>query len=603
VTDTPQPRDARVDEPDQVRTADRPRFEPANFPTHWAVTRTIELLAEGNDPPAVFVRGGHLARVRCDENAKPIIEPFSKPADVHELRTELELRISFGRTVPGRKKDDPPTWKNQHATSDLVQSVRTRGAWPNIPPLEAITEAPTLRADGDIVDEPGYDVASRLLYRPAPGLRVPTVPRQPPRDQVTSAVEQLDDVLCDFPWKTDTARANAFALLLTPLVRPAIAGPVPLALISGTKAGTGKGLFVDVVSRINTGRAPGLVAVPRNDEEMSKVIGALLMAGSTFIAFDEADELHSSNLALALTATTTKPRVLGHSRMIELPQRATWVACGNNIRIRGDLHRRCYWIRLDAQVARPYEREGFRHPNLIAHINERRGELLAAALTIARAWYAANQPPAATPTLGGFQDWAQTIGGILAHAGIIGFLADHAEENRRADEDSTEWEALLTALHALFTGSPFTVGDVLGLIDHNEPTLIEALPDDLAQALHNVSPASARSRLGKALEKRDQTRYGDHGLHLTRAGKATRAGTRWQVTADAEVAQVAQVFDLPTRAPARTHAQGEGGKTSETTAPLHDSPGAQPDPSPAAAAGQHGGLGQHGGPTHRGVVA
>jgi hypothetical protein len=53
-----------------------------------------------------------------------------------------------------------------------------------------------------------------------------------------------------------------------------------------------------------------------------------------------------------------------------------WVGTGNNVRVGADLRRRCYWIRLDAEVARPWERSGFRHPNLRQWTRERRGQLV-----------------------------------------------------------------------------------------------------------------------------------------------------------------------------------------------------------------------------------
>jgi hypothetical protein len=549
-------------------TTKLPTLEPAQFTPRFAVSRAIEIVAAHNDPPRMFVRGGQLARVRSDENEQPLIETFDRPADDAALRTELDARIEFGKwSAVARGKE--PEWKPIHAPKDLVGSVRTNGTWPGIPALEAIVQAPTIRADGEIVDEPGYDEKSRLLYHPGADLQVQAIPRRPPRDQVTAAVDALDDLLADFPFATDSGRANAFALLLTPLVRPAIAGPIPLALVSGTKAGTGKGLLIEVASRIATGRPPGLTPVPPSDEEMAKVIGALMLAGATFVAFDEADELRAPSLALALTASVIKPRILGQSSMAELPQRATWVAAGNNIQIRGDLHRRCYWIRLDAKVARPYERTGFRHPNLIAHVAERRGDLITAALTIARAWYAAGRPPADLPTFGGFEPWAKTLGGILAHAGIDGFLNDHQAENRRADEESADWEAFLTHLRTLRNGDPFTAGDILAAIHGADDDVLDALPDDLANALQGATPASARSRLGKALDKREGTRFGDPGYHLVREGRAPRGGVKWRIDTDAEVAQVAEVFNLPTRAGARGRTGIDSPETSETSAPLH----------------------------------
>src|SRR5215471_17681997 len=132
--------------------------------------------------------------------------------------------------------------------------------------------------------------------------------------------------------------------------------------------------------------------------------------------------------------------------MVTLPQKVTWACSGNNIALGGDIARRCYWIRLDAQTSRPWQREGFRHANLVSWVTERRGELVTALLTLSQAWYRAGQPEAVTPTLGGFEPWVRVIGGILQHAGVGGFLANLDGLYAQVDAgDSGQWTAFLTA--------------------------------------------------------------------------------------------------------------------------------------------------------------
>jgi hypothetical protein len=56
------------------------------------------------------------------------------------------------------------------------------------------------------------------------------------------------------------------------------------------------------------------------------------------------------------------------------------------------LARRSVLIRLDANVERPAERKGFRHPNLLAYARGNRGQLVWACLTLIQAWVAAGRP-------------------------------------------------------------------------------------------------------------------------------------------------------------------------------------------------------------------
>jgi hypothetical protein len=208
--------------------------------------------------------------------------------------------------------------------------------------------------------------------------------------------------------------------------------------------------------------------------------------------------------------------------MVTVSQRATWIATGNNISLRGDLPRRCYWIRLDAKDSRPWKREEFKHPDLSSWVERNRGELVGAVLTIARGWYAAGKPKAGgIPRLGSFEAWTEIVGGILAFAGIEGFLANLEELYSKADEGNAEWEAFLQEWWRQREEDPITVKDLSKLID-DEKTLGDALPGDLSEA-RDKGEGSFTRRLGKAIAKRAGTRYGEDGLHITEAGEVRRA--------------------------------------------------------------------------------
>jgi putative DNA primase/helicase len=60
---------------------------------------------------------------------------------------------------------------------DLAEGYLARtGQW-HLRPLTGVTNAPTLRADGSLLDQPGYDRATGLLYVPQPERCVPADPR------------------------------------------------------------------------------------------------------------------------------------------------------------------------------------------------------------------------------------------------------------------------------------------------------------------------------------------------------------------------------------------------------------------------------------------
>jgi hypothetical protein len=362
---------------------------------------------------------------------------------------------------------------------------------------------------------------------------MPQVADTPSRADVICAVRTLVEVLSDFPVLDRASRANTFALLLSPIIRPHI-DLAPLALIDAPQAGTGKGLLTDVVSIIATGRPSAKGSPPREDAELEKRITALLSEGSTFIVFDDlAHTLRSPVLANALTASEWKGRLLGRSEMIAIPQRATWIVTGNNIQLGGDIARRCFWVRLDAKTSQPYRRDDFKHPNLLSYVKEQRGSLLAALFTLARSWHCAGCPPSRVKPLGSFEAWTRTIGGILEHAGIEGFLGNADELYEQADDESAQWEYFLRACEESFGASAVTSSEV-ELRIASDSSLQNSLPDFLADARTN-GKSDFKKLLGKALRKRAGRLYGDDGLHVRRAGNDTRKKVAtWRFTTNQE---------------------------------------------------------------------
>ncbi|MFN2513410.1 MAG: hypothetical protein ABR568_18555, partial [Pyrinomonadaceae bacterium] len=198
--------------------------------------------------------------------------------------------------------------------------------------------------------------------------------------------------------------------------------------------------------------------------------------------------------------------------------KATWIVTGNNIRLSGDIPRRCYWIRLDAKNSRPYLREGFKHPHLESYVTKHRGDLLAALLTLARAWYVAGKPEAAIRPLGSFEEWARIIGGILEHAGIKGFLDNADQLYEQADDESVQWEGFIALCNQQFRDNAVTVSD-LAIAVLRDP-LRGSLPDYLLEA-HLSGKGDFKKLLGKSLAKRTDRRYGDDGWYIARVGLDT----------------------------------------------------------------------------------
>lgn len=343
---------------------------------HVVAARAIRALADANDPmPCVFRRGGALCRVRRDQDERPIIERLGED----EMRGLLDRVADFEASAKGKNGEGKTV--SARPPRDVVRDVLSSGEWDELKVLDAVLGAPALRRDGSVISEPGYDAASRMLLMPDSRYPPPRIPHAPDTAQRRDALARLDDAIGQFPFADAAGRANALALILTPCLRAAIAGGVPLALLDSPRPGTGKGLLVNLTAMIHTGRMASLIAAPTREEEWHKLLLSALMAGRGIIGFDEVSELRSAALASALTQDPFEGRILGQSKLVEVPQRATWAAAGNNVRITGpDMPRRCYWVRMDAERARPWERDGFRHDPLLGWAQAHRWDLLCACL-------------------------------------------------------------------------------------------------------------------------------------------------------------------------------------------------------------------------------
>ena len=407
-------------------------------------------IAAHNQPRVLFKRNGRVARITPLRDGQPTIELVTSSM----LRYHLARAADYVKTDRDGATHVPPPWE---VVQDLLADQNLA-----LPTLTGIVRAPTIRADGSILDAPGYDERTGLYHVPTPGLVVPMVSPNPAASEVKRALQLIDDAIGEFPFDSVASRTNYRALLLTLCTRQVVVGPTPLCLIDKPQPGTGATLLCDVTSRIVLGHPLQTTSPAASDAEWRKRITAALLAGKDLIIIDNLEtKLVSAALAAAITSRIWSDRPLGRTAIITVPQRAVWVVTGNNIQVAPDLLRRSFHVRLDAKSDRPWLRSGFHHSNLSEWVVGHRGELLWALLTICRSWFAAGRPAFNGMVLGGFEDWTATIGGILEHAGLQEFLANRESLYAGVDEDTTNWTCLFEQWHKAFGDTPVTVKALL----------------------------------------------------------------------------------------------------------------------------------------------
>lgn len=484
------------------------------------VDTVLRALADANHPerykPRVFVRGGKLVRVHLDEEGRPSVATLERAG----LAEEIARVVHFTKELRG-------SIAPCHPPELVVRAVLNAREYRDIPALAGITEMPVLRADGSVLATAGYDPTTRLIYHPVPGAdAIPAVADHPSDEQVARALALVWDALGEFPFESNVYKANALALLLTPVLRPSIRGQVPLALIDAPRAGTGKSLIAKVIATITVGHHRGMMTEAENDAEWRKKISATLLAGHPINIIDNVTlPLKSGALSSAISEPVWGDRQLGVMQMLSLPSRAVWIATGNNIRVGGDLPRRTYHIRLNAKKAQPWTRSGFKHIDLLAWVEQKRAHLVHALLTIAVASVQRDAPPLKAPIMGGFEEWQRVIWRAVALDQDVGydFLGDVEASWANEDSEALEWEAFLTSWYARFADAYMTTKDIHDQVRYDKTldrrastALYDALPEALAEA---VDRAAFGTKLGTAFNQHRDTRYGDEEYRLTRCGK------------------------------------------------------------------------------------
>jgi putative DNA primase/helicase len=297
-------------------------------------------------------------------------------------------------------------WKSINCPPDVAAAYLQRiGQW-RLRSLAGITNAPTLRPDGSILEQPGYDAVTGILYHPG-DVTYDAVLQNPTRDDAQNALSTLQRLICEFPFVDQASRSVALSGILTAIIRRSLP-TAPLHAYSAPVMGSGKSKLVDIASMIAAGHEAPVIAQGKTEEEMEKRLGAALIAGDTVVSFDNCETaLGGELLCQALTQSALSIRILGKSINVTVLNNAAFYATGNNLTIVGDMTRRAIVCSLDPKMERPETRQ-FKTDDPIKTLRRERPVYVLAALVILRAFHVAGSPEQAVP-LGSFEVWSRSV--------------------------------------------------------------------------------------------------------------------------------------------------------------------------------------------------
>ena len=161
------------------------------------------------------------------------------------------------------------------------------GAW-LFPVLRDVVSAPTLRVDGSVLQDPGYEVASQLYLDMDPSA-FPPVAEEPTRDDAIAAFAEFDEVLGQFPFESSASKAVALSAILSGLVCRSLP-TIPLHAFDAPAAGTGKSLICEAIGLLVLGARPPAMSQGKNAEEDEKRINSALREGRAVIWIDNVEK-------------------------------------------------------------------------------------------------------------------------------------------------------------------------------------------------------------------------------------------------------------------------------------------------------------------------
>ena len=177
------------------RPPPRPKIE---ITTEEHEVADLAISAVARDPD-VFQRANLLMTILRDvpRGDRSILRPPGSPRIT--LLREPRLRELMSKSAIWLKREkDKDQLTPAHVPKWAVQALAGRGTWPDIRPIEGVTETPMLRPDGTVLDQPGYDNMMGLLYEP--NAEFPTIPVNPNRDDAKNAAVALLNLVQDFPF-------------------------------------------------------------------------------------------------------------------------------------------------------------------------------------------------------------------------------------------------------------------------------------------------------------------------------------------------------------------------------------------------------------------
>jgi hypothetical protein len=176
---------------------------------------------------------------------------------ISELRSDTvvelaELSAAFFKIA---EREGEPTRVLSGLPKRIATTLLARGYALKFPTLRAIANTPSITVTGDLLDRPGYDQGTGVLYDPL-DTAFPCIPDIPTASEITAALNRVLILLhtLDPDFEGPEDKDVALSTLMTPIVRRAL-DFAPFRGLDAPVAGSGKSPVFEIASILATATA------------------------------------------------------------------------------------------------------------------------------------------------------------------------------------------------------------------------------------------------------------------------------------------------------------------------------------------------------------
>ncbi len=385
----------------------------------------------------------------------------------------------------------------------LVEFMMNGKVPDSIPEVQRITAVPYYDNDENLVLRPGYRKREQTLLLPW-ARTDDSAPYE--LDQAKKVLHQC--FLQYFHFVHDTDIAHLVALLLTPFAHAGLQYPAPLFVMEAPTTGSGKSILIRAIATILCGTPNVLELLEISQHNITRALSQM----PCLLWLPDVDELNQRALWRALSA---RAQPIGGPLGRPPAHQPLWLASGENPTLSPQVARRSICIRLAAPHASPWLHSSCRGSQVLRACMDNRAQLIRALLSLWSHWFAQGRRRT-QQLIGSFEDWCETLGGVLACSDYRGFLT-HSPYGEQVVHDM--WAAFFDIWWRRFSDSPVYTAQLLCMCQEFQ--------------LHDIVAAegsrrSQQTRLGLALHKQRNRVIGDKQLSIVADTQKGRTQYRLQ---------------------------------------------------------------------------